>query len=330
MKIFITGATSSIGLYLVKFLLEEGNTLNLLVRKNKSHLFLDNPKINLFLGDLNDIDILRSAMKDCDQVYHLAAIAKVWLKDPNKFFNVNLNGTINILNIASETKVKKIVITSTAGTYGPSLNGVINENKIRELDFFNEYESSKALSELKVKEFVIEKNMDIIIVSPTRVYGPLLDGKPNSTNLLIDKFLNGFWRFLPGSGTEIGNYVYIEDVAKGHILAMKYGERGQTYILGGENCSYIKFFQLLKNYSGIKRRMIRMPFTIQKVFAIIQLFLAEKLGMEPNITPKWLAKGVYNWEVSSHKAITKLNYKVTPLEKGIKETVLYFQKHEKC
>lgn len=329
MKIFISGATSSIGSYVVNFLLEQGHSLNLLVRNSKNCLFINNPNISIFEGDLNNKQLLLDAMKDCNQAYHMAAIAKVWLKDPTVFFETNLTGTMNLLHAAFENKVNKVVVTSTAGVFGPSINSIISESKNREMDFFNEYESSKALSELKIKEFVIEKKMDIVIVSPTRVYGPLLHGKPASTNLLIDKFINGSWRILPGTGKEIGNYAYIEDVANGHILAMQNGKSGHTYILGGENCSYFLFYNKLGQLSQINRRMITVPLFFQNIFASIQLFLAKTAGIEPSITPKWVAKGKYNWEVSSKKAIEELGYTITPLEDGLKKTINYLVKTSK-
>jgi nucleoside-diphosphate-sugar epimerase len=326
MKIFISGATSSIGAYVVKLLLEQGHSLNLLVRNRQNSLFVDNSNVCFFEGDLSNEQLLQTAMKDCDQAYHMAAIAKVWLKDPKVFFETNLSGTVNFLNAAYKNMVTKIVVTSTAGVYGPSIHSIITENKNREMDFFNEYESSKALSELKIKEYVIEKKMDIVIVSPTRVYGPLLHGKPASTNLMIEKFINGSWRILPGTGKEIGNYAYIEDVANGHLLAMLNGESGHTYILGGENCSYSLFYNHLGRLGHINRRMLRVPLFLQNFIAGTQLFFAKRFGIEPSITPKWVAKVKYDWEVSSKKAIEELGYNITPLEEGLKKTINYLEK----
>jgi farnesol dehydrogenase len=327
MKIFLTGGTSSIGAYIVKKLIEQGHTLHLLVRSKKNlPNLLSHEQIHLFEGDLSQLSLLKNAMEGCEQVYHLAAIAKVWLKDPKVFFDVNLTGTTNVLEAARLNNIKRTVITSSAGVYGPSHFGKVTETKNRELDFFNEYESSKALAELKIKEFYIEHGLDVVIVSPTRVYGPILFGIPGSINILIDKYINGSWRILPGTGKEIGNYAYIEDVAHGHLLAMEKGKAGHTYILGGENTSYVEFYGHLSELSAIQRKLYKVPLTFQNIFASIQLFLAEKFGIEPSITPKWLAKGKYHWEVSSEKAVKELGYEITPLKEGLKRTIKSIKK----
>jgi nucleoside-diphosphate-sugar epimerase len=329
MKIFLSGGTSSIGGYVVKYLIEEGHTLHLLVRsKDRLDAIFKHEQIRLFEGDLSDCALLTEAMDGCDQVYHMAALAKVWLKDAKKFFDVNLTGTTNILEAARLSKVSKIVITSSAGVYGPSENGIVNEGKNREMDFFNEYESSKALAELKIKEYHIEHGLNVIIVSPTRVYGPILFGIPGSINILINKYINGSWRILPGTGKEIGNYAYIEDVAKGHLLAMEYGKSGHSYILGGENCTYIEFFDHLSELGSIQRKLFKVPLFFQNFFASIQLFMAEKFGTEPSITPKWVAKGKFHWEVSSEKALNELGYQITPLKEGLKRTVGSMKKNK--
>lgn len=321
MRILVTGATSSIGAHLVNLLLMKGDIVHVLVRKKENFQFFKQDNIRVFEGDILDRNSIDFAMRDCQQVYHLAAIAKVWLKDPSDFFQVNVQGTINVLELAWKNKVSKIVVTSSAGVYGPSINDVVNEEKVREIDFFNEYESSKLLAELKIKEFVSEKKMDIVIVSPTRVYGPILFGEVASTNLLIEKYLNKNWRILPGSGKEIGNYAYIEDVAYGHILAMENGKSGQSYILGGENCTYFEFFQKMAELSNVNRRMLKIPIWIQFLFANFQLVRANILGIEPTITPKWLGKAFYNWEVSSQKAVNEIGYRITKIEEGLSKTI---------
>lgn len=320
-KIFITGATSSIGAHLVKFLLQEDTLLHILVRKKPTFDLFNHPRIMFFEGDLSSEETLLKAMEGCSQVYHLAANASVWQKDPNVYFETNVRGTQTILEAALKSKIKRVIMTSSAGVLGPSLTSIVSETKAREIDFFNEYESSKAMAELMIHNYVCEKGLDIVVVSPTRVYGPILFGPISSTTILVDKFLNGNWRIYPGTGKEIGNYAYIEDVAMGHMLAMKNGTKGETYILGGINCTYAEFYNKLSKLSGINRRMLVVPKFIQTTFATIQMLNAKLFGIKPSITPKWLAKGYYNWEVSSNKAISHLGYSITPMDVGLKKTI---------
>ncbi|MFZ5554862.1 MAG: SDR family oxidoreductase [Bacteroidota bacterium] len=320
MKYFVTGSTGYIGAHLLKQLTDSGHTVHALVRspeKAKQICFTENVK--LFKGDITDPVSIDKAMEGCDYVFHLAAFAKVWAKNPKTFFDLNVVATNHVLDAAVRHGVKRTVVTSTAGVFGASLYGTITEKSSRDLDFFNEYESSKALSESKIKDYVIA-GLDVVIVSPTRVYGPFLFGKTESVTMLVEKFVKGKWRMIPGDGTKVGNYVYVNDVISGHLLAMEKGQKGHTYILGGENHDYNGFFDTLKNVSGIKRKMIKMPLGVQMMFSRLQM-MKTWFGKEPLITPKWIAKGKYDWRVSPQKAQDELGLKITSLEEGLRKTV---------
>jgi nucleoside-diphosphate-sugar epimerase len=318
-KYFITGGGGYIGNWLVKKLTDRGHELHILARdpEKMGHLASANTKI--FKGDITDPASLRKAMEGCDGVFHLAAYAKVWAKDPATYFQLNVTATNYILDAARELGIKRTVVTSTGGVFGASGIEPIHEMSVRNYDFFNEYESSKAYSELRIKDYVID-GMDIVIVSPTRVYGPYLRGKSESITLMIEKFVKGSWRLIPGDGKKEGNYVYVEDVAEGHILAMEQGRKGHTYLLGGSNHDYLDFFNTLKKITGIKRRMIHLPDSLQMTFARLQM-MKTWFGKEPMITPKWIAKGKYHWRVNAEKAQNELGLKVTGFEEGLRKTV---------
>lgn len=325
MKVFISGGTGSIGAHLIKMLSDQGTIIHALVRsKDKAkHILFDG--VQLFEGDILNPSSIERAMQGCNKVYHLAAFAKVWSKDTGDFYSYNVQGTVNILESALLNQIEKIVITSTAGVYGPSINGVVTENKIRDIDLFNEYEGSKAMAESVIKDYIIQHNMNVVIVSPTRVYGPFIFGKPSSVTLMIDKYVNGKWRIYPGTGKELGNYIFIKDAALGHLLAMEKGKKGSTYLLGGENHDYVSFYKLLSEVSEIHRTMLSIPLWTQMLFSRSQLFLAKIIGKEPVITPKWVSKAKYNWEVSPNKAQSELGLPITPLKEGLKETVLWLR-----
>ena len=321
MKIFVSGATGSIGSHLVKILSERGDTIHALVRSTEKARNLSFDNVSLFQGDITDKESVDRAMKGCEQAYHVAAYVQVWAKDTGIFYDINVRGTVNVMQSALEHKINRVVFTSTAGIFGPSINGVITEDKIRDIDLFNEYEGSKLMAESKVKDFVNIKGLDVVIVSPTRVYGPFLFGDPSSTTLVIHKYVNHGWRLYPGDGKGVGNYVYIEDVAMGHILAMEKGKTGETYLLGGENYSYIEFFNMLGQVSGIRRVMIKIPMWMQLFYARLQLFMAILSGRKPELTPKWVVRGKYHNELSPEKAIRELGLPLTPLKEGLEKSV---------
>lgn len=325
MKVFITGATSTIGNHLVNLLTLEGITLHLLVRDINKAAYFNQDNIKLFQGDIDSEEALIQAMSGCTHVFHLAALTSVWQKNPSRYYEVNVGCTLNVLRVAKDLGIKRVVITSSAGGYGPSTSSIVTENKVREIGFFNDYECSKVICELKAKEFAIAEELDVVIVSPSRVYGPTLNAEVSSITLLFDQYLNHSWRLIPGDGKEVGNYAYIEDVARGHVLAMHHGKRGESYILGGHNITYNTFFNLIAERSSIHRKMIHAPFFLQNAYAMIELFKARYVSGIAKITPQWLAKGKYHWEVDCSKAINDLGYQVTPLHEAFQNTITFLK-----
>ena len=137
MAILITGSTGYIGSKLTAKLSEQEHKIHLLCRSNPRISEFQKPNIRIFSGDISDTSSIEAAMEGVDQVYHLAAYARLWAKDPATFFNINVKGTENVLAAAKKAGVKKIVYTSTAGVIGPSKEKPMSETDPRITGFFN-------------------------------------------------------------------------------------------------------------------------------------------------------------------------------------------------
>ncbi|MFT6851018.1 MAG: nucleoside-diphosphate-sugar epimerase [Sphingobacteriales bacterium] len=320
-KYFITGITGYIGNKLAHELLSKGHTLHAIVRNpDRLKNFENHQELKVFPGHLTDTSLIEKAMMGCDFVFHLAAYATVWSKTNTEFESINVQVPLLIAQIATKLGLKRMVLTGTAGVYGPSTHGVVNEDYQRSLPFFNEYEKSKSQGEeilLKNKD----KLLEIIIVSPTRVYGPGPLSESNAVSKLIKMYIQNKWRIIPGKGDKIGNYVFVDDVVKGHLLAMEKGVSGEKYILGGENLSYFDFFKLLKTISGKGEKPIEFPLAALLFLGWIQLFWAELTGKNPLFTPPWVRRYMYNWEISISKAKKDLQYIPTDAKVSLKTTI---------
>jgi nucleoside-diphosphate-sugar epimerase len=320
MQIFVTGATGFIGENLSLKLSAMGNIVHALYRNIEKTEKIQHPNIKLFKGDILDAESIKSAIEGCQQIYHVAAFTEVWTKNRESIYNLNVRATEIILELALEFGIEKLIFTSTAGIYGPSADGMINEQTLRKLDYFVEYERTKAIAEERVKEFVL-KGLSCVIVNPTRVYGPGVLSKSNSVTVMIKSYSEGKWRIIPGNGKSIGNYVYIDDVVEGHILAMEKGKAGESYILGGTNLNYLEFFEVLKNQTGKSHFMFKLPLFFMLMVSYIAMFITKITGIKPFITPALVKKFNYNWNVSSEKAIKELNYKPNSFSDGVKKTL---------
>lgn len=319
-KIFVSGATGFIGIQLVKRLIGSGNEVHALYRSETKADLIRIEGVTLFKGDIMDKQCLSLAMKGCSQAYHVAAYAAVWSKDPSLFFQFNVNGTLNVLEAARLTGIDRVVLTSTAGILGPSEKEPVNENSPAPPSFFTLYEDSKHQMEQEIKKHS-GTNPEVVLVNPTRVYGPGFLSKSNGMSLMIKKYIAGSWRFIPGDGKRMGNYVYVEDVVTGHLLAMEKGKSGERYVLGGEDISYNQLFDFVRTSSGVSKRLFHIP--VQLLFLAAGLFssLSKITGKPPLIVPSWVRKLTHNWLVSSEKAIKELGYSPMNAKEGIDHTV---------
>ncbi len=321
MKYLITGATGYIGVQLAKRLAGEGHTVHALYRSESKTAELKNIEgIKLVKGDILFPESLKEAVRGCNGVFHVAALAKPWDKNPQTFYQYNVQGALNVFDAARKAGAFRIVFTSTAGVISPSNGKPSDEYTPRSVDFFTDYERSKAQAEEKAVD-LSKAGMEIVIVNPTRVYGPGQLSDSNGVTRMVKLYLKGKFRTLPGDGKSIGNYVYIDDVIDGHIRAMEQGRAGERYILGGDNVSFNDFFNLLSDLTGKSGKLYKIPIPVMNLAARFMEVRANLTGTPPLLTPPWVKKYLYNWELSSEKAKRDLGYEYTPIEVGLGKTI---------
>lgn len=326
MKVFVTGATGYIGHALTKELVRKGHAVSALVRSKEKASDLAAIGVQLYLGDLDNRQLLEQAMKGTDAVFHLAAYARIWPYDAAVYERINVRGTHHVLDAAHKCEVQKVVVTSTANVYGPSASPSIpvNENTQRRAPYTNLYERTKAEAEELARDYA-NKGLSVVIVNPTRVYGPGKETDSNGIAKLLRLYLAGKWRFIPGNGRQVGNYCYIDDVVRGHILALEQGRSGESYLLGGEDASYNRLFGLIQELSGRRHFLLHIP-----PWLLLMASSGLKLGArltkrKPLITPEWARKYLADWSVSSQKAVGELGYSITPLREGLVKTLQSLQ-----
>ena len=164
-----------------------------------------------------------------------------------------------------------------------------------------------------------------MIVNPARVFGPGPLNESNAVTKMMKWYLEGTWRVILGDGKAEGNYVFIEDLINGYILARRHGVSGKRYILGGENISFNRFFATLAAVSCTRRWLIHLPQTLALAFAKVEQFLANTFGIWPLITPEWTKTFLDNWAQTSSSAEHDLGYTITPFTDAIQQTVRWIR-----
>lgn len=324
MAVLITGANGLIGSKLAMRLAESGTVVHALCRSKQKLKEIEHPNIKVKIGDITDNYAVADAMEGCSEVYHLAAYTNVWHKDKDHYYRINVTATKRLIEIAKLQGVRSIVVTSTAGVMGYSMLGnPVDESVNQPKELLTTYDKSKFVMEQYIIN-ELDDSVRIVIVNPSRIYGPGLLKKSNSVTGMIIKYLKGKWFFLPGNGESIGNYAYIDDVVEGHILAMIKGRHKERYILGGENLSYIELFKKVSNIAGYKHKLYKFPLRLMLIVSGILLIWANLTGTQPLIIPDWVRKYNHNWILSVKKAQRELNYNITSYEDGVRSIIKHY------
>jgi Nucleoside-diphosphate-sugar epimerases len=325
-RIFVTGAAGFIGTKLVQLLLREGFSVRGLYHRTKpdwsSYAELDpGERLDFVQGDITDIESLRKAMAGCRYAFHLAGFAQNWARDFSIFTKINIEGMRNVFQIAEELGFKRVVWTSSIVTFGPTGSETIaDEQSPRITDkYYTEYEKTKALAEKEALQWAA-KGFPVVIVNPTRVFGPGPQTDGNALAELINDYITGKFFVTFNFGADIGNFVFVDDVAKGHYLAMLNGKVGERYILGSENASLGKFYRYIEETSGIKRRGL--PIFTPGAVLISHLFVlwAKLTGGSPRISPGWVRTFAVDWVYSCDKAKYELGYDPISLKEAVRRT----------
>jgi NAD dependent epimerase/dehydratase len=223
-KVLVTGADGFIGSHLVEELINNGATVKAFVYYNSfnSWGWLDtlNPeildKIEIFSGDIRDTNGVRTAMKDCDIVFHLAALIAIPFSyhSPESYIDTNVKGTLNIVQAAKDLGVERILVTSTSEVYGTAKYIPIDEKHPRQPQ--SPYSASKIGADSIADSFYRSFNLPLTIVRPFNTYGPRQSARAVIPTI-ITQLLNGITEIKLGDLTPTRDLLFVKDTVKGFI-----------------------------------------------------------------------------------------------------------------
>lgn len=329
-KIFVTGATGLIGSNLVKKLVTEGKKVKILKRKNSDHPFLKDLNVEIVEGDISDINILKRSMKDCFLAYHLAASLCFNKFDYNETYKTNVLGTRNVMTAAFESGVKKVVHASSIATIGRASSSIELMNE--ENHFPDEkkkpcYAYSKWLAEQEVI-VTSKKGLNVSIANIAGVIGA---GEKNLNMGLIIKTIYKLPVFMaPPGGTSV---IAVDDVVSGLIAIAEKGQRGEKYILSGDNLSYLQIVneisKVVKN-SEIKKSLPK--FTASLVIRLTKVLeiLLSFLGMQSKLfTTEVMTNLFFNKYFDNSKAKKELGWKPkTSFRNAVKQAFDFYKEQQ--
>ena len=327
MKALVTGATGFIGGNVVRALLSGGHQAKALVRPESTLINLEGTGVETTLGDVTDRQSIADALEGCDAVVHCAAVYSFWSKAPHRIYEANVTGTRNVLEEAARANVDRVVYTSTVSTvkFHRDRNAT-EEDHPEPGELTGHYKKSKYMAEQAALEEA-GKGLPVVVVNPTFPVGPW-DVKPTPSGQVVVDFLRGKTPAYVNTGL---NVVDVEDVARGHVLALERGRAGERYLLGNRNMSLKEILGALAEITGRTPPRIRIPFWAAMAAGYLDgLVESGLMRREPAIPLEALKLARKPMYVDCSKAVNELDLPQSPVEAALEKAVKWFKDHNYC
>jgi dihydroflavonol-4-reductase len=320
--VFVTGADGMLGSSICRELIEQGYKIKAMCMKGRATNTINDLPVEMVFGDILDKKFLMHEMLGCDYVIHIAALLSVWPRRSDLMKKVNIQGTQNVMEIAKELKMERMVHIGTASSFGHGeKNNPGNENSAYAgFKFGMDYIESKYQAQLLLLKEYKDSGFPVIILNPTFMIGPF-DFGPSSGQMLIaickDKLK---WYNRGGK-----NFVCSVDVAKAAVNALTKGRLGECYIAGNENLTYKEFF--IKAFKSINKTFNMKPVSSSILLSLgfFSSAIARLNKKKPKLSYGMTLLAKENQYFSSKKAVTELNMPQTPIEDGIAQSVEWFK-----
>jgi len=325
MRIFITGATGFVGYHVARALAGQGADLRLLVRKTSNLANLEGIRGDTFVGDLMQPESLRAGLAGCDAVMHVAADYRLWIRDPENMYRANVDGTRELLRLAREAGVRRVVYTSSVATMHFFKNGIVSneDTPVSIKDMVGHYKRSKFLAEQEALH-AAESGQSVVILNPTTPIGPN-DAKPTPTGRIFVDFLNRKFPAYVDTGL---NLVDVSEVARAHVLALTKGTPGRRYILGGENLTLKQILDKMAAITGIPSPRTKIPFAVAATYAFFEEWITGRIrGKEPRATLEEVRMGRKKMFASSARAQQELGFRIVPVYPAMRAAIEWFRGH---
>ncbi len=282
-RVVVTGAAGFIGSAVTRALVERGVQVVALLEPGAVTTNLDGLDVERVTGDITDPRSLEGHLVGARYCFHLAARFGFWPKDPSGFYAVNVRGSQNVIRAAVDAGVERIVYTSTVATLGlwkTKSGRPSNEDDVADLThLYGNYKQTKYVAEHEVLRLCAQ-GAPVVLVLPTMPHGPF-DQRPTPSGKVVLDYLNGR---LPGFVDTAMNVAHVDDLARGHLLALERGRQGRSYICGGDNITMAHLLEILADVTGLPRAQRRFPSAFPMIAGRLSQFVeGDLLGREPRV-----------------------------------------------
>lgn len=320
-RALVTGGTGFVGSNIALRLVERHWDVTVMERTGASRELLEGGPFDFVIGDVLEPKTLSPAMNGIDVVFHAAGVVDYWNQGVERMYEVNVEGTRNVMESALKSGIERVVHVSSTAAMGIHPDELVDESYRFNVDENRfTYGHSKYLAEEIAFEYV-KKGLPIVIVNPTTVIGPR-DIRKVSSGMVVEVVKHCVPPLIPPGGI---NIVPICDAAQGTIEAAIKGRIGERYILGGENMSHRQIYQTIANVVGCGMKLKVMPrWQVAIVAGLTDMMQPQTKGPVP-LTGTRLRLESQHFYYETTKARSAFNMPQTPLRVTIGRTFEWYE-----
>jgi dihydroflavonol-4-reductase len=320
--ILVTGATGHIGNTLVRALLDRGQPVRAMLLPGEDAAPLRGLAVEQVRADVLDFTSILAAFDRVTRVFHLAGVISILPGAQRLLRAVNVVGTRHVLQAARQSRIERLVYTSSIHALRRVPHGVLIDESLPydPEGALSAYDASKAQASLEVLQAARE-GLPATIVCPTGVIGPNDFRRSEIADLVLSCMAGQPQLYVDGAY----DFVDVRDVAEGMIQACEHGRPGESYLLGGEQ---ITVRRLLDSVAEITRRgfpRIRVPFGLARLAAKVTPAYYRLSRSRPRITPYSLETLASNSTISHAKAARELHFAPRPLRDSLEDMVAWLR-----
>jgi dihydroflavonol-4-reductase len=319
--LLVTGASGFVGSAIANAAREAGYRVRVLVRASSPRTNIA-PSDEVVLGDICDRASLAAALRGARYLVHAAADYRLWSPAPDDIIRTNVEGTRAVMEEALRAGVERIVHTSSVATLALRDDRPADESqRLSAGEAVGAYKKSKVIAERVVEDMVEQQGLPAVIVNPSTPIGPR-DVKPTPTGRIIVEAACGR---MPGFVETGLNLAHVDDVAAGHLAALRRGRLGERYILGGENVRLGTMLADIAALVGRRPPTLRFPIAALYPIALGAEWLAHLTGKEPFATRDGLRMARHYMFFDDAKARRELGYASRPYRQAIADAIAWFK-----
>jgi nucleoside-diphosphate-sugar epimerase len=319
--ILLTGANGHLGANLVRRLLDDGNEVRVLLRRESDNSSLDGLNVDWVFGDLRDLSSLIAATKGAAGIYHCAAEIATVVGGEQQIYANNVLGTRNLLRAALHNGVRRVVVSGSLSAVGHRQSGPTDETEpFNPFERHLPYAVSKAAVEHECLKAVAD-GLDVVVAISCAILGPN-DFKPSRMGQVLVDYASGKLRFYVAGGFE---FVAARDIVEGHVLAMQGGRTGQRYIFSTKFMTLDELFDLYAELTGRPK-----PRLVPSALALAAAEMGELIGRYRRqgkrqlLSPAAVRLLRMQRQADIGKAQSELGYRPSSIPEAVREAYQWF------